>query len=381
MEIKIVLGLNFGDEGKGMVVQNLCKQALAENKRVLVVRFSGGPQAAHTVVHNGISHICSTYGSGCLLDVPTLWYGYSTAVDPITFFNEKKVLNDKGLDPKIMFMPNINLITPYDVAFNQSDEETLSNGTCGKGVYASTQRSSLTLNSCSNNESLHYALNNVQQYYNNITIRRSLRYKFIKAAKEMSDYINYNPFQYILADYDVVIFEGSQGLLLDPAYSMFKPHTTATSLTNFPLITPQTEFYFVSRSYLTRHGNGYEPKKCDDFYDLSNKYETNVLNEFQGEFKTGVLSLDLINRILDRTNFENETHRKFNLVITHMDIPFEQNKFMFELGSSVQSFKDLNIEVTPHNICDFIKNKLYFKFDDIYYTNSPTSSLHLCQTF
>ena len=64
-----------------------------------------------------------------------------------------------------------------------------------------------------------------------------------------------------------------------------------------------------------------------------------------------------------------------------MDVPFEQNKFMFELGSSVQSFKDLNIEVTPHNICDFIKNKLYFKFDDIYYTNSPTSSLHLCQTF
>ena len=114
---------------------------------------------------------------------------------------------------------------------------------------------------------------------------------------------------------------------------------------------------------------------------MSDKYETNVLNEFQGEFKTGVLSLDLINRILDRIGLEVYDHGKFNLVITHMDIPFEQNKFMFELGRSVQSFKDLNIEVTPYNICDFIKNKLYLEFDNVYYTNSPTSSLHLCQTF
>lgn len=379
MEIKIVLGLNFGDEGKGMVVQNLCKQALAENKRVLVVRFSGGPQAAHTVVNNGVSHICSTYGSGCLLNVPTLWVGYNTAIDPITFFNEKKVLNQKGFDPEIMFAYNINTITPYDVLFNQSDEKSLKDGTCGKGVYAAHSRPKLALHNCSHSDNFNIRLYEIARYYN-ITPSHSLKYKFKRACEKIQEYITFEPTN-IMFQYDVVILEGSQGLLLDPTHSMFKPHVTATSLLGFPVLDANTEFYLVSRSYLTRHGNGYEPIKCDDFYDLSNKYETNVLNKFQGEFKTGVLSLDLINRILDRTNLVSYNHGKFNLVVTHMDIPFEQNKFMFELGRSVQSFEDLNIEVTPHNICKFIADKLYLEFDNLYYTNSPTSSLHLCQTF
>ena len=58
-KIKIVIGSTFGDEGKGNVVQWLCQQALNEGKRVAVCRYSGGPQAAHTVYHNGIEHICS----------------------------------------------------------------------------------------------------------------------------------------------------------------------------------------------------------------------------------------------------------------------------------------------------------------------------------
>ena len=57
LEVKIVIGSTFGDEGKGNVVQWLCQQALNEGKRVAVCRYSGGPQAAHTVYHNGIEHI------------------------------------------------------------------------------------------------------------------------------------------------------------------------------------------------------------------------------------------------------------------------------------------------------------------------------------
>ena len=56
MEKKIVLGSLFGDEGKGTVVQWLCKEAIADNKKCVVVRFCGGPQAGHTVTHNGITH-------------------------------------------------------------------------------------------------------------------------------------------------------------------------------------------------------------------------------------------------------------------------------------------------------------------------------------
>ena len=72
LKIKIVIGSTFGDEGKGNVVQWLCQQALNAGKKVAVIRYSGGPQAAHTIYYNGIKHICSSYGAGVLLNVPTI---------------------------------------------------------------------------------------------------------------------------------------------------------------------------------------------------------------------------------------------------------------------------------------------------------------------
>ena len=68
---KIVLGSLFGDEGKGATVQFLCKKEIDKGIIPLVIRFSGGPQAGHRVLHNGISHVCSLTGSGVLLNCPT----------------------------------------------------------------------------------------------------------------------------------------------------------------------------------------------------------------------------------------------------------------------------------------------------------------------
>jgi len=101
MEVKIVLGYTFGDEGKGVTVQWLCKKAIEEGKKPIVIRFSGGPQAAHTVNHNGIEHICSSFGSGVLLGVPTMLYD-NTYIDPISLVKEYDSLVSKGIEPKIM---------------------------------------------------------------------------------------------------------------------------------------------------------------------------------------------------------------------------------------------------------------------------------------
>ena len=101
LEVKVVIGSTFGDEGKGNVVQWLCKQALAEGKKVAVCRYSGGPQAAHTIYHNGIEHICSTYGSGVLLGVPT-YLTNGVLVDPIPARRDNHILYSKGINsPKI----------------------------------------------------------------------------------------------------------------------------------------------------------------------------------------------------------------------------------------------------------------------------------------
>ena len=57
----VVIGLNFGDEGKGVVTNFLAKTTNRD-----VVRYSGGSQAGHTVVENGIKHVFSGFGSGTL---------------------------------------------------------------------------------------------------------------------------------------------------------------------------------------------------------------------------------------------------------------------------------------------------------------------------
>ena len=80
---KIVLGSLFGDEGKGATVQFLCKEEINKGIIPLVIRFSGGPQAGHRVLHNGISHVCSLTGSGVLLNCPTYLHE-NVMIDPIS---------------------------------------------------------------------------------------------------------------------------------------------------------------------------------------------------------------------------------------------------------------------------------------------------------
>ena len=87
-----------------------------------------------------------------------------------------------------------------------------------------------------------------------------------------------------------MIFEGSQGVLLDPnigfSYEYTTPLPCCPSWDNLPffLSDDQLIFNFVYRSYLTRHGKG--PVGGSIFKEINNPYETNLNNPFQGEFQT-----------------------------------------------------------------------------------------------
>src|SRR6187402_1559457 len=71
----VVIGLGYGDEGKGLTTDYLCK----EYKNSIVIRFNGGQQAGHCVVMNdGRQHIFSNLGSGTFRNVPTYWSKYCT---------------------------------------------------------------------------------------------------------------------------------------------------------------------------------------------------------------------------------------------------------------------------------------------------------------
>jgi len=71
----IVVGLGYGDEGKGLTTDFLCGQS----KFPLVIRFNGGHQAGHTVVtKDGVRHVFSSFGAGTLRNAPTYWSRYCT---------------------------------------------------------------------------------------------------------------------------------------------------------------------------------------------------------------------------------------------------------------------------------------------------------------
>lgn len=382
MEVKIVLGYAFGDEGKGVTVQWLCKKAIEEGKRPLVIRFSGGPQAAHTVNNGGIEHICSSFGSGVLLGVPT-YLNHNVYIDPICLMKEVDVLRQKGIEPKLDVSLRCKIITPYDVLAGQNNAKVVKDGTCGKGLYATFDRyrspvaHPAFLTYYAHKDSIGYYLDMAANYHH---IPRNKKYDkmFRQSIEEMFDMLGDIPSPAsLLEKYDVLIFEGSQGLLLDMACG-FYPHVTPsrTGLNGIDAkYLHNAEVYLVTRTYTTRHGNGYEPKHKLD-WDLSDKHETNVHNEFQGDFKVGALEVDLLNRAGERhrlDNYKAEFNLKYNLVITHMDLPIRYWNFECHNGDRYNHW--IGGGLTPQKVAQFITNFLDIPMDRVYYNDSIESNI------
>ena len=138
METKVVLGLGFGDEGKGLVTDYLCPQ----HDDTLVVRFSGGHQSGHTVVSkDGKKHTFAQFGSGTLRGVPTFWSKECT-IHPAGMIKEYEALKKLGVDPVIFIDPLAPLTTFYDVFYNKALEisRKKAHGSCGVGFGATIER-------------------------------------------------------------------------------------------------------------------------------------------------------------------------------------------------------------------------------------------------
>lgn len=349
MRVSVVLGLTFGDEGKGVTTQWLCMQALKYGRKPLVIRFNGGAQAAHTVNLNGEEHICSTYGSGVLLRVPT-FLAKDFYFDPVSAYHEYQTLCDKN--PVLMVHPDCRIVTPYDVIVGVNNTKVISDGSCGKGIfqtfkrYHSAEFPSL-LPHKDQEEFLRMYLFQVRNFYQ-IAKNDELEELFVQSMLKLPCTVVSEP---PVDEHTELIYEGAQGLLLDMDYG-FYPHVTPshTGLDNIPPEHLQgADVYLVTRTYTTRHGNGYEPDH-KVMWDLSDKHETNVDNEFQGPFKVGMLEFGLIHRAIDRHHldvWQKKYQLLYHLMVTHGDLPLEQGYFdyLFQDGMwgkvSIECIKDV----------------------------------------
>jgi adenylosuccinate synthase len=105
--------------------------------------------------------------------------------------------------------------------------------------------------------------------------------------------------------YDALIFEGSQGILLDRDFGFF-PHVTrayTSSRNAMELIQryrlPLPDLFYITRAYQTRHGNGFLSNEDHTLNYTPNPRETNVFNEWQGQQRVAPLDVDLLNYALD----------------------------------------------------------------------------------
>jgi len=132
-KILLILGAQWGDEGKGKVVD-----LLGESYQV-VARFQGGPNAGHTVNINGKQFILHHIPSGILHDHTTCVIGNGVVIDPETILVEIDELEEKGFDVcgRLLISENAHFILPYHKVMDRVSEaikEDSAVGTTGRGI-------------------------------------------------------------------------------------------------------------------------------------------------------------------------------------------------------------------------------------------------------
>lgn len=319
---KIVIGLGFGDEGKGITTDFLAQQ----NPDSIVIRFSGGQQAAHTVIIDNKKHIHSSFASGSLRGLPSYFSEHCT-IHPVFLYNERKELMQKGGNIELYIHPLAKITTPFDVWQNKNNSKNLAHGSCGKGVGATMKRHEglyklHAIDLIAPREMLIEKLKAIAYYYgynDNKELKEELQY-FL----EIIEKLNWNISDYnYLNLYNNLIFEGSQGILLDMDHGIF-PNVTYANTTSKnaheickKLNIYDIEMYYVTRSYLTRHGNGWMSNE-KDLTLKNNEEETCVYNEYQKELRFGNLDYDLLNYALKLDAAYTSSIKK-NLIITCLD--------------------------------------------------------------
>lgn len=315
-----VIGANYGDEGKGATVHHLCK---THNSRT-VVRFNGGNQAGHTVrLADGIRHVFSNYGSGTLYGAQT-YIADSALFNPLSALKEKEALIKlQETPPTLIVAPATQVITPFDIAINQFLEHGRGDGkhgSCGMGIGETMKRvltggPILMAKDLTDTNSLFEFVIEIRDWFKNRiyneardgsftylneeqkaslyelinyrSILQSEMYKYMAAVSS----VRFATLKEIVRDTDTVIFEGAQGLLLDQNDREHFPYVTYsnTGITNVVRECIRsdielTEVYYVTRPYLTRHGQGpiLAGTPCENRWgqDL-----TNQPNEYQGSLR------------------------------------------------------------------------------------------------
>jgi len=311
MIVDIVTGVGYGDEGKGLTTSWLCRQLLAQNSRPLVVRYGGGNQVGHTVMYKGFLYEHHHQGAGSLLGVPTYYSDFCT-VDPIGTLREKKELKERGYNFNLYYDPHVMIVTPLDVYYNRVREKALRHGSVGVGFGATIERNEkyykLTCQDIHNERLFKQKCLRIVDYYTDKLgeLEEGIFSidEFYETCKEFYYEVGICSINHAIKQEDAtnLVMEGHQGVLLDKDRGVF-PNVTRSNTTcknAFAVLNALNDLnaiidiknWMITRSYHTRHGNGYFEE--EEITLTNNEWETNSYNDYQLAFKVSPLQMDLL---------------------------------------------------------------------------------------
>lgn len=322
-KIPVIVGLFFGDEGKGTTVDFLCSESDID----YVVRFSGGPQTAHNVVtKDGKEHTFSQFGSGTFQGAGTLLTEYML-VNPFNMVPEADdILRQTGIDPfnNTFISENSLLITPIHVEANKQREINRgvnAHGSCGEGIgetraYAiyQTPDNPICVGDLKRLDILKGKLEALiahlesaipHFHYDADAINETLEgYRRLQEDRDINIVTDDFLLSLIADPNAAFVFEGSQGVLLDESFG-FHPHTTWSDVTSnnairilecAGLTRKNAHILGITRTYGTRHGFGPFPSEFPSSYSWEAVYpeKHNAWGRFQGSWRAGKLDIPLL---------------------------------------------------------------------------------------
>jgi len=330
----VVIGAQWGDEGKGKIVD-----VLSENFKV-VARYAGGHNAGHTVLIGGKKFVLQLIPCGVLRPGCRGVIGNGVVLDPIAFLNEVQRLRDLGVevDGNLFVSNRAHVILPYHRMVELASENApgrVKIGTTSRGIGPSYEdkmgRRGLRVadlldsqllkkhieNACKEKNTIVHALFNAEpidpdKMYN----------EYAKAAEQVAPFVTDTAvlLNHAINSGESVMFEGAQGTMLDIDHGTY-PFVTSSSATSGGAVigtgVPPTSISTVigvTKAYCTRVGEGPFPTELHDAMGDAIRKKGNEFGAVTGRpRRTGWLDLPL----LRYSNMINGTEW---LVVTKLDV-------------------------------------------------------------
>ena len=363
MKARIVVGSNWGDEGKGTVVAKYSK----DNGKTLNILTNGGAQRGHSILTENGSITYQHFGSGTCHNADT-YYSPFFILNPMQFAKEYAELIVK---PKLVTRhPDCRWSTLYDMMANAISEQLQKrHASCGMGIWNTIKRYKETSPRSFDSfiaipleMKLEY-LDNVKTYYENkLTIpdnwknvwnSPAMKIHFIGDCNFMHAHTVPVKETALSGMYDNLIFENGQGLLLcDTGKDTYDTTPSNTGIEYAMQILREMNsvdgngnplniglsLHYVTRPYLTRHGDGEMQSQTGRSVLSQSVMEdrTNKFNDFQGEFRYGKLDIESLKR-----RIENDARGlDYEVELTHCDE-------MDRVGEFKKMFNKVNITDNP----------------------------------